>query len=387
MSNNLPATAIHDAPDETRIVKELTSRSIREFLGTLNLVSESYLAQVLIALWDSGMYEYVRQHGRVAIDAAAKELRLDHEILRSLIEYLVGRGLMHPDGDGYSLSEKGRPYWNYITRGVLISHVAGYNPLLTRLGPLLRKEIDIDSPCLDRVGRLVALGAGYTIVGNGVVPWAIDVIRQIGGKCVMDLGCGAGDFLIQMALQWPDGKGVGIDADADAIAEAQKKAEAHGVSNRVDFLHARLSADPLDIPSDLSGRVDVITAMYILHEFGGHGGADSISQVIAWLRREFPGRKLLMFEGTRADPVKLSLSPPRTYGQLDYSFIHPISRQGPLRTPEEWQLIVEKAGARVVDCIPGFKRVPSWICLYVIDLGGNDANPQNPARHEPATCG
>jgi hypothetical protein len=84
---------------------------------------------------------------------------------------------------------------------------------------------------------------------------------------------------------------------------------------------------------------------------------------------QFPGRKLLMLEGERADPVAMCANPPRTLAQLDYSFIHPISRQGPLRTPPEWEQIIKSAGATLVERVPGFGQVPQWISLYIIDLG------------------
>ena len=73
------------------------------------------------------------------------------------------------------------------------------SPLFTRIGPLLRNEIGIEDPCLDRVGRMIALGAGYTILANGTIPWVLSAIRKLDGKYVLDLGCGAGDFLIQLA--------------------------------------------------------------------------------------------------------------------------------------------------------------------------------------------
>jgi hypothetical protein len=86
------------------------------------------------------------------------------------------------------------------------------------------------------------------------------------------------------------------------------------------------------------------------------------------MRSQFPGRRLLMLEGERADPVALGQRTPPTYAQLDYSFIHPISRQGPLRSVEEWETIIHLAGARLEKRVPGFAQIPGWISLYIIDL-------------------
>jgi SAM-dependent methyltransferase len=353
---------------EAKICANLVGRSLGAYLSTVGLVSDAYLAQVLVALWDSGMYEYVRKHELVKTAAAAAELQLDPAILQSLVEYLVGWGILAPEGDGFVLTEKGRPYWNYVTRGVLTSHLAGYNQLLVHLGPLLRKEIDLYDPRLDREGRLIAVGSGYALLGSGTIPWILKVIRTLGGAYVMDVGCGAGDFLIQLALRWPEGGGIGIDMNADAIAQATASAVHSGVADRLTFRCARLSSDPMSIEPAILDRVDTLTAMYLLHEFAGRGGATAITAGLSQLRAQFPGRKLLMLEGERADPVAVGARAPRTLSQLDYSFIHPISRQGPLRTPSVWEEIFRAAGATLVERVPGFGPVPGWVSLYVIDL-------------------
>jgi len=353
---------------EANICAGIVGRSLGAYLKTVGLVSEAYLAQVLVALWDSGVYEYLRERGHVEITAAGRELNLDPEILRSLIEYLVGWGILAPEADSFVLSAKGKPYWNYISRGVLTSHLAGYNQLLVNLGPLLRKEIDINDPKLNRDGRLVASGSGFALLGSNTIPWVLKLIKQIGGSYVMDIGCGAGDFLIQLALRWPEGGGIGVDMNADAIAKAHSNSEKAGVDQRLMFFHTKLSAEPMSIDKNILDKVDTITAMYLLHEFAGRGGSEAIRAAIAQMVAQFPGRKLLMLEGEKADPAALYANPPRTFAQLDYTFIHPISRQGPLRTVPEWEQIIKSAGATLVERVPGFAQVPGWISLYIVDL-------------------
>ncbi len=353
---------------EARNCANIVGRSLGAYLQTVELVSDMYLAQVLVALWDSGVYEYLRRHERIEIDGAAEALSLDPMILRSLVEYLLGRGLLAPDGDGFVLSEKGKPYWNYITRGVLTSHMAGYNQLLVHLGPLLRKEMDIDDPTLTRDGRLVAVGSGYALLGSNTIPWILKLIRELGGRYVMDVGSGAGDFLIQLALRWPDGAGVGIDMNGDAVAQARVSAERAGVADRLTFHQARLSAEPMNLDRATLDRVDTLTAMYLLHEFAGRGGEEAIVAGLAQLSAQFPGRTLLMLEGERADPAALQAKPPRTFAQLDYSFIHPISRQGALRSAAEWEALIARAGVTLQKRVPGFAQVPGWVSLYVITL-------------------
>lgn len=81
---------------EAKICAEIVGRSLGAYLKSVGLVSDTYLAQVLVALWDSGIYEYLRERGSLEIAAASRELNLDPEILRSLIEYLVGWEFLRP---------------------------------------------------------------------------------------------------------------------------------------------------------------------------------------------------------------------------------------------------------------------------------------------------
>src|ERR1700728_5073689 len=126
---------LDELESEIQTGRALASQSVREFLATINLVSEVNLAQVLIALWDSGFYEYVRKHDRIDPRTCCQELGLNEMVFASLMDYLIGRGIFEPSPTGLTLTEKGRPYWNYVTRGVLTAHVAGYNQLLAHLGP------------------------------------------------------------------------------------------------------------------------------------------------------------------------------------------------------------------------------------------------------------
>lgn len=368
ISNPNEPISPEEVDSEAKICADLIGRQLGAYLRTVGLVSDAYLAQVLVALWDSGMYEYVRKHGRFVTETAAADLQLDVEILRVLIDYMVGRGLMAADGDGLALTDKGKPYWNYITRGVLTSHLAGYNQMLVHLGPMLRKEIDMYDPKLTRDGRLVASGSGYALLGSGTIPWVLKILNDVGGKYVMDIGAGAGGFLIQLALRWPGGGGFGIDMNKDAVETARKNAVRCGVADRVSFFEAKLSAEPMTLDKKMLDKVDTLTAMYLIHEFAGRGGPTAITAAIAQLSKQFPGRKLLMLEGERANPAALGANPPRTHAQLDYSFIHPLSRQGPLRTAKEWEEIIHSAGTKLIERIPGFGQVPQWISLYVIGL-------------------
>src|SRR6185295_12418146 len=91
------------------------------------------------------------------------------------------------------LTETGKRVHNTIARGLLNLYVGGYQELLAQLGPLLRKEITLDDSKLDRSARHAAAGTeDMTCVR--VVPQAIEFLKELGVKKILDLGCGTGGF-------------------------------------------------------------------------------------------------------------------------------------------------------------------------------------------------
>lgn len=97
------------------------------------------------------------------------------------------------------------------------------------------------------------------------VPGLVDRLKA--GIDVADVGCGAGQALIQMAKAFPNSRFTGFDNDAASIAKARKNAAAEGVANRVEFI--QLSADQL--PSH--PQYDLICTFDCVHDMVNPRGA------------------------------------------------------------------------------------------------------------------
>lgn len=315
-----------------------------------SLISQTYLTHTLFALWDSGFDAYLREHPRFVPSEAAEALGYDEAVFGCLLEYLVGRGLLRPAGDALELTERGEKYALVNARGLLMLYWGGYRPIIGQLGPMLRGEIPIGDPRLARSTRHAALGTEQ-INSLVVTPGVLDIIHELaekGVEGVLDLGSGTGGFLIQFARQEPTLRGVGVDMSEAAVEQARRTAAAHGLEDRLTFHVGEVGAGPLPLPDDAVESVDLITAMFMLHEFGRHG-PDAIVAVLEALREQFPGTLLLFIEAPLADVEALGANPPPHYAALDYLFIHPLSGQGRPLPPEEWERIVRQAGCEFVE--------------------------------------
>jgi 2-polyprenyl-3-methyl-5-hydroxy-6-metoxy-1,4-benzoquinol methylase len=79
-----------------------------------------------------------------------------------------------------------------------------------------------------------------------------------GGLSLLDIGCGAGGVLIELAQRFPHSRFLGVDLSVDAIEEARRVAAARRLRNvRFEFCDAN------DAPPE--ARFDCITAFGVLH--------------------------------------------------------------------------------------------------------------------------
>ena len=318
----------------------------------LELSSQYVYAQVLHALWDSGFYEYVREHPRFGRAAVVEALGLDAMTFEWLMYYLIGRGVVRAPADAKAegggeleLTEKGARVTNTIARGLLNLYVGGYSALLSNLGPLLRKEILLDDPRLDRSARHAAAGT-EDVTCVRVVPQVIDVLKEHEVRGVLDLGCGTGGFLIQWA-QLTGGWGAGVDMSEGALGAARVNAADFQVSERLSFYLGEVGKDALPIDAAVVEKIEALTAMFMLHEFGRRGDA-AIVKVLAALRAQFAGKLLLALEMQPVDVSALNGRPPPAMDALDYHFIHPLSRQGEPRPRDAWEQIYAQAGMKLL---------------------------------------
>ena len=80
----------------------------------------------------------------------------------------------------------------------------------------------------------------------------------------MDMGCGPGYFTIDMAkMVGPKGRVIAVDIQDKMLQRVRKKAQKHGIADRIDYHTA--GTDHIG----LGKKVDFILAFYMIHEVPG----------------------------------------------------------------------------------------------------------------------
>lgn len=81
------------------------------------------------------------------------------------------------------------------------------------------------------------------------------------GGAVLEVGCGTGNLLVQIAKSFPSAKVVGVDIEADSIATARKRIADAGLSERAEAKQGTVA----DLPA---ASFDAAVMVEVLHEIG-----------------------------------------------------------------------------------------------------------------------
>ncbi len=84
--------------------------------------------------------------------------------------------------------------------------------------------------------------------------------RLDAGGTVLEVGCGTGNFLVQLAKAFPAAQVVGADIDTDSLAVARERVAAAGVGERVRLVEG----DAGQLVA--AGSVDAVVMIEVLHE-------------------------------------------------------------------------------------------------------------------------
>jgi phenylpyruvate C(3)-methyltransferase len=307
-------------------------------LGWVGILSGYFTTRTLQTLFNVGLFDEIKAHGSVDVDAFAAEKNLDRDILRSLCDSLYSLSILKKQGSRYSLEEKGR-LLNDVARG-WFEGVYGYEGIFHELEALLRKEKEFGRD-LTRRGDFVARGSGEMEKWI-FFPMVAEVVKRNHFRKVLDLGCGEGTFLRSLCQSDPDVRAYGVDLAPDAIAEGMERAKAAGLQDRVQLFVEDISK--LEKLRSRVAEIDMATVFFVLHEVLFRG-ADATVELLRSFRNAYPGVPLVVFEVVRPSAEEMRRRPGMA---IQYVLQHDLTHQK-LVGLEEWKELFRKAGFSRID--------------------------------------
>ena len=196
-------------------------------------------------------------------DRPASELAdnasVDSQLLTHLLDLLAERtDLVDRSPAGYRKGQGLGP----IEEAVIDQYLGAYGPNAIELPKILctpslgRNLVD-----RDRHARAFVKAPGP---GQALLP---PLLSKLGFNHVLDLGCGTGGLLIEMARSDPGFRGYGVDANPAMIRAAHLRLHACGVAEqRVCFKVADATHPAQGLPEDMLRQVQAVVAASMLNE-------------------------------------------------------------------------------------------------------------------------
>ena len=310
--------------------------------SVFDLVEAFQLAQAVAALQDLDLLKAM-QRPFTAKELAARH-GVDPNLLRGTLEYVAARtDLLRKTGEKFIATR------NYAenSRFLIDLYVGAFGRNAAQLSKLLRNP-HLAPAAVDRArhGRAFAAVEGPPL---GLLP---SLIAQLGFNQLLDLGCGNGGLLLEVAENNSQFLGWGLEQNPAMCKLAGARIRAAGVADRIKVLQGDCLEMDSALPAKIIAQVRAVSACNVANEMFAAGHARTISWLGA-LRKLFAGCPLILVDYYgRLGQKQFSKRDASLRATLLHDYAQVISGQGvPPVDLKEWRSIYRKAGCRLVHVI------------------------------------
>lgn len=288
-------------------------------------------------LMEEGLLDGLEQEGQIEPEQFACEKQFNEKVLRAVIEYLTGIGLLEQAGKKVRLSETGKALLAE-PRG-MFELLWAYEPCFRELGDLLKGKKQYGRDLTRRI-TYVGLGSGR-LCEQLPYPVMRQMVRDRGAQQVLDLGCGDMAFLAGLCQMDEKIRGHGIDYSEEMVRFDEEQLKQNDYGGRLTVQVGDMFDLP-ELPEGL-GKVDCITACDTFHEY--LQDEDKLVALLQALRAKFDGAVFVIGEFCLQDAAWLRK---HKTASLEHHLFHELSGQQ-IGTAQQWREIFDRTGLGILE--------------------------------------
>lgn len=309
-------------------------------LSPMQVLEGHYVVLVLDGLHRTGVLTTLRKGATAA--EIARSTGFDQRLLLSLLTYVAHRcDALDTDADGYFQLRDDEA--GIDIERLLDLYAGGFGPCLRDLPSLLREPAK-GNDLVDWRRH----GQAFSHPRAGAPVWLMDMIDSLEVRTLLDLGCGGGALLHDLARRREDFVGFGIDANASALAGATARARTDGLSGRLSYHCGDVLEAAATLSAEQRDAVEMLVASSLVNAYFGERSVDDL---LAGLQELFPRKVILISDyygrlGHGASEVE----------GLDHTLLHDlaqiVSGQGvPPPDVEAWKEIYARNACTLVRAV------------------------------------
>jgi len=304
-------------------------------LSVFDLVEAFHLSTAAATLHDQGLLAALTKP--TTAEELAAIFGFEVNLLRGVLDYLAARtGLVRKVGQRFVAGADYSPGCRFL----LDHYIGAYGPNANRLSELLRRP-SMAQGLVDRARHARAFSA----VGAAALGALPQIIERLELNYLLDLGCGPGTLLLELAQRNAGFFGWGIDLNHAMCRAARHRVSEDRLEDRLRFLRGDCTKLQRVLPRKLRAAVQTISACNLVNEMFA-GGSDRVIKWLRDLRQLLPGRLLLIADYYGRLGVR-NRQLPRMTALHDY--VQLISGQGiPPPDVATWRKIHSRAGSKLV---------------------------------------
>ncbi|MBH2760544.1 class I SAM-dependent methyltransferase [Serratia ureilytica] len=325
--------------------------------GVIKSVSNFLLCQVMFSCHESGIAEQLYQKNEIDQNEIFKNR--DSYLCKHLLNYLKTHGILTVENNIVKVKKDAVGWFSPIAGAQLGFYLEAYGPVVREIPSLLSGKSIYGKDVL-RNGRALGVHCA-TLFQTYHTDTVLQALSDKSSSHILDLGCGAGQFLIDACLRDPSLTGVGLDISGPAIEEANELCKKYNLTNRLKFVVGD-AFQPDSWPEECH-KADVICAVGVIHEHfrDGEQAVVNILNTYAESMRNGEKRFILGEPEIRYDLEK---------NDCDLYLVHIFTAQGFPRYREEWMDVIEKTN---FDCLGIYSRPHGGprFNFFVLETSGN----------------
>ena len=241
--------------------------------GLINMIASYNLAKVLTCLYKLGLIKMLIADETISLNEYND---YDPYLLRHLCRYLAIHGLLIMDENGnYKLSGKGQSLFSDESIAHLCFYSEAYDCVTSNIHKMLSGESTYGREIL-RDGKSLGIHCD-TLFKKYHSATVLEAMDDLKCDVVLDIGCGGGQFLIDVCKARPNLRGIGIDISEPAISYAKQNASNACLKDRLEFWVA--DAFDIDVWPEECFFADLLCATGVVHEHF-RDGEDAVIEIL-----------------------------------------------------------------------------------------------------------